>query len=207
MKKKILVIAIPSLATLLVVGIWLFFFRFKSQSSLVSPLSPAKEEEAVEWLVWEDPAGFSFSYPKNIQINSHEEDKENYAHLEMTASEHPGNVIIWLKDTQYTKLEDWVKAEATQGGQVFDTELGGEPAKKIVSTQPNRLVVAAIDVDALLLIEMTPDEEGYWQETLNQILSSFTYLPLEGEEAIAPATGGSGGGGGGIVEEAEEVIE
>lgn len=202
-KKKILVIVIPSLVTLLAVGIWLFFFRFKSQSSLVSPLSPAEEEE-VEWLVWEDPAGFSFSYPKNIQINSHEEDKENYAHLEMTASEHPGNVIIWLKDTQYTKLEDWVKAEATQGGQVFDTELGGEPAKKVVSTQPNKLVVAAIDVDALLLIEMTPDEEDYWQETFNKVLSSFTYLPLEGEEAVAPA---AGGGGRGIIEEAEEVIE
>lgn len=181
------------------------FLRTKKAPFKVSPVGELKSE--VKLATWEDPAGFSFSYPEDIEINPHEEDMENYAHLELTSAEHPGRILIWCQDTNYTDIEDWVKDEATEGAQVFDTELGGEPAKKVVWVDPKKMVVAAIDVDALVLVEIFPDEEGYWQEIYDQILSNFTFIPLEGEEAVAPGPWEGVGGVGGIIEEPEEVIE
>lgn len=178
--------------------------RIKKSSSIVSPVTGPTVESEVKLTTWEDPAGFSFSYPDNIAIDPHEEDKENYAHLELTSpSDSEGKIIIWVKETDYTDIEDWVE-EASRDVQVLDTELDGEPAKKIAYSDPQKLVTAAIDIDALVLIEMTPDDQDYWQAVYDQILKSFTFIPLEGEVTTAPAPVESSGG---IIEELEEVIE
>ena len=177
--------------------------RLKKQS-ILSPLGETPTQKA-QLPSWEDPAGFKFSYPDGIKINPHEEDTANYAHLELTASEHSGGILIWMKDTNYKDLEDWTKKEATGGAQVFDSELGGKPAKKVAYVSPQKLVVAAIDVDVLVLVEVSLDEEGYWQGVSDQILSSFEFIPLGGEPtSTAP---GSRQGGGGVIEEEEEIVE
>lgn len=178
--------------------------RIKKGSSIVSPVTGPTVESEVKLTTWEDPAGFSFSYPENIAIDPHEEDEENYAHLELISpSDSEGKIIIWVKETDYTDIEDWVE-EASRDVQVLDTELDGEPAKKIAYSDPQKLVTAAIDIDALVLIEMTPDDQDYWQAVYDQILKSFTFIPLEGEATTAPAPAESSGG---IIEEPEEVIE
>jgi len=206
-KKRWLIIS--SGAILIFVGGGIIFWRSKTSPSLVSPVGQETRETEAELAVWEDPAGFKFSYPSNLALDPHEEDQENYAHLELTSSEHPGRIIIWVKETEYSEIEDWAAQEVGQNGQVFESELAGEPAKKVAYLDPEKLITAAIDVDALVLLEMFPDPEGYWQGIYNQILNSFTFIPLEGEEETATAPGpwqGSGGAGG-IIEEPEEVIE
>ena len=204
MDKKGRLVTIGIVIILVLAGGIIVFKIKKSRLPLVGPI--VQETETPELTTWEDPAGFSFSYPEEIEIDPHEEDTENYAHLELTSSGRSGNIQVWVKETDYSDTEDWVEEEVGEKEQVFDTELDGEPAKKVAYTDPERLVVVAIDVDALVLIEMTPDEEGYWQEIYNQILSSFTFIPLEGEEGVVPETT-SGGGDEGIIWEAEEVIE
>lgn len=207
-KKYILIITVGLVILSSVAGV--IFLKFKRQPSLIKPVITEEQKDSIEepkLLTWEDPAGFSFAHPENIEIDPHEEDEENYAHLELTSPDHPGGIAIWLKDTDYTKIEDWADRESSDSGQVLDTELGGEPAKKIAYNEPKKLVTATLDVDALVLIEMTPDEEGYWQGIYEKIASSFTLIPLEGEDPLAPGPWEGTGGGGGIVEEAEEVIE
>jgi len=202
MNKKLLMI-IGGVIVLLLPAI-IIAIRIKKSSSIVSPVTGPTVESEVKLTTWEDPAGFSFSYPENIAIDPHEEDKENYAHLELTSpSDSEGKIIIWVKETDYTDIEDWVE-EASRDVQVLDTELDGEPAKKIAYSDPQKLVTAAIDIDALVLIEMTPDDQDYWQAVYDQILKSFTFIPLEGEATTAPAPAESSGG---IIEEPEEVIE
>lgn len=201
-KKRLLIIGIVII--LVLTGGVIVVKVKKSRSLLVGPI--VQETEAPKMTTWEDPAGFSFSYPEEVKINPHEEDTENYAHLELTATGHSGKVVLLVKETDYSEIEDWAGEEVEKGEQVFDTELGGEPAKKIAYSDPEKLVTAAIDVDALVLIEMTPDEEGYWQGVYSQILDSFTFIPLEGEEVAAPETTG-GSGDAGVIWEAEEVIE
>jgi len=203
MKKKWLVLGtIIGVVILLVATIAVIRFR---KPTAISPLGETPTQKA-QLLTWEDPAGFKFSYPDGIKINPHEEDTANYAHLELTASEHSGGILIWMKDTNYKDLEDWTKKDpSASSGQVFDSELGGKPAKKVAYVSPQKLVVAAIDVDVLVLVEVSLDEEGYWQEVSDQMLSSFEFIPLEGEPTSAAP--GSGQGGGGVIEEEEEIVE
>lgn len=183
----------------------IFFVRAKKFGPLVSPVGQ-EEEESVSLLTWEDQAGFSFLYPDKLEIDPHEDDEENYAHLELISSDHPGRIFIFVKETTHQEIDDWAAKEISPGAQVLDTQLGGEPAKKVAYSDPEKLVVVAIDVDALVLLELEPDEEGFWQEIFDQILTSFAFIPIEGEET-APAGGESAPAGDGIIWEAEEVIE
>jgi len=204
MKKIRLVAGIAIGLIILTVGV-MMVVRLKKQS-VVSPLGETPMQKA-QLLTWEDPAGFKFSYPNEIKINPHEEDTANYAHLELTSTNHSGGILIWMKDTNYKDLEDWTKKEATGDAQIFDSELGGKPAKKVAYVSPKKLVVATIDVDVLVLVEVSLDEEGYWQGVSDQILSSFEFIPLAGEEKAAPGAWEGTGGGGGVIEEEEEIVE
>jgi hypothetical protein len=122
-----------------------------------------------------------------------------------------------VKDTTYKEIADWVKKEnspSTSSGQVgstqvFDSELGGNPAKKLALNNPQKLVTATLDGNAIVLIEVYP-QDLWWNETYNQILKSFEFIPLQGEEISAPAkVSGSSGQTveGGIIDEGEEVVE
>jgi hypothetical protein len=205
MNKRVVIVIICLF--LLLVGLAIIVLKFQQRGSIVSPVgSPGEESQpVVELTNWEDPAGFMFSYPETLSLDPHEEDEENYAHLELTAPAKEGKIIIWLKETNYTDIKDYVAAEVGESAAVLDTDLAGASAKKIAYADPQRMVIAAIDVDALLLLEMTPDEEGYWQKVFDQILASFEFVPLEGDE-IAPPVAGSDTGGN-IIYESEEVIE
>lgn len=208
MKKVIFIIL--GILVLLLAGGSFYYFKFyqKSSSGLVNPLTNQKTESEAKLLVWEDPAGFKFSYPEEVKINNHPEDEENYAHLELTVASHPGLILIWMKDTNYKNIQDWVKKEASaSSAQVFDSDLGDHPAQKVALTNPQKMVTAALDGNALVLVEVYP-EDSWWNQTYNQILSSFEFIPLQGE-ITPPQTSGSSGqnSGGGIIDEGEEIVE
>jgi hypothetical protein len=203
------------LIAVLSLGSWLFYeFKFKKPTDLFNPLvskdsEQVKSDNTAQLLTWEDPAGFSFSYPGEVAIDPHKEDQENYSHLELTSSDHPGNIIIWMKDTKYKDIENWAQKEVGTDAQILDSELGEKPAKKVVFTDPEKLEVAAIDVDVLVLLEMTPEDKTYWLAVFNQITSSFKFIPLPGEEKseAAPGAWQGSGGGGGVIDEGEEIVE
>ncbi|MCJ7786821.1 hypothetical protein MUP06_01215 [Patescibacteria group bacterium] len=209
MKKRLLITL--GILVLLLAGGGLYYFKFyqKSSSSLINPLTNQNQSEA-KLLTWEDPAGFKFSYPEEIKINNHPEDEENYAHLELTSDSHQGSILVWMKDTNYKTIEDWAKKDpSASSGQVFDSDLGGAPAKKVASLNPKKLTTATVDVDVLVLVELT-SEETWWNETYNQILSSFEFISLQGEKISTPAkVSGSSGqtSEGGIIDEGEEIVE
>ena len=202
MNKKLLIVAILIISFIFGgVIIW----RFKKGSSMINPMADPSVESSstVKLADWEDAAGFSFSYPEDINIDPHEEDEKNYAHLELTLPAHEGKIIILVKETEHADIEAWLEETGVEA-QILDTELGAKPAKKMAYTDPQKIVTVAIDVDALVLIEMIPDKEGYWNKVYDQVLKSFTFIPLEGEEkAISvPDQGGAN-----IIEEVEEIIE
>ena len=187
-------------------GVFLIFSSSKRNSSLINPLNQSKEEVSLK--TWEDPAGFKFSYPEEVKINNHPEDEENYAYLELTVASHPGSILIWMKDTNYKNIQDWVKNNPEPvEGQVFDSDLGNHPAQKVAFTNPQKMVTATLDGNALVLVEVYP-EDFWWNQTYNQILSSFEFIPLQGE-ITPPQTSGSSGqnSGGGIIDEGEEIVE
>lgn len=163
-------------------------------------------------LTWNDPAGFTFQYPDGLTIDKHDEDKENYAHIEMTNKDHPGNVIVWAKDTNASDVTAWVRTEKRfKDANILDTTLGDKPAKKILLVSPSStLIVGAIDDAILFTVEAQLDEEGYWSNVHDQITKSFVFTPLAGEKQNT-SSGDSSGNQSSVTEEAtvdeEEIIE
>ena len=196
------------LGIIIVGGTFLFFNPLKRNSLLINPLSQTEKGEKVKLKTWEDPAGFQFSYPEGIEIDNHEEDDENYAHLELTEQNHPGKILIWMKDKVEKTLETWV-VNQTGNAQVFDSELAGQPAKKLAFSLPKKLVTAAFDQEVIILVEVFPKDD-WWNEVYQGVIDSFRLIPLVGEgksTVDTPVVGQGSDGDFGIIDEGEEIIE
>jgi len=209
MKKKIWLILLSVLGIIIIAsGIW-FLNKSKSSNSTISPLGNQSETSENQVLkVWEDPAGFKFSYPEEIAIDDHQEDEENYAHLELTTSAYPGRILIWMKDKIENKLEIW--ASNQEGDfQILDSEIAGQSAKKLAFASPKKLVTAFFDQEVIIILEVYP-ENDWWLKTYDQIIDSFELIPLAGEDKAksqAPGAWQPGTGDTGIIDEGEEIVE
>lgn len=177
--------------------------RQKPTSPATVAQAPKTKPAPVESAKWSDPAGFSFDYPKDVSVNPHKEDQENYAHVELTHKAHPGRIIVWMKDLPAPDLAGWIKKEKRfSGASVLDTTLGSKPAKKILISSPNKMiVVGAIDVDVLVTVEGELVDSDYWSAVHQGIVDSFTFTGTE--KSTAPAQSSDEGGS---VDE-EEVLE
>lgn len=177
------------------------------QMASPSPVHEASESSTPGKLtLWDDPAGFTFQYPQGLTIDKHDEDKDNYAHVELTDSSHPGGVIVWAKDTTAVDAVAWVRTDKQfTNATIFDTTLGETAAKKILlSTPEEKLVVGTISDSILFMIEAQLTDKEYWTSTANTIIDSFTFKPFNDDESAPGVTSE------GAVEQApdeEEVIE
>lgn len=175
---------LPILVGLMIGGIvsggyiWL-----KSRSG--SPDVPKEQTVAstptpAQLLTWNDPNGFIFQYPEGLSIDKHDEDKENYAHIEFIHPNHPGKIIIWGKDipANVTDVTSWVKGDTRfVGASILDTEMGGQPAKKIITAgTSNILVVGAVYDNIVWSVEATLGEPEFWTRVLTSITNSFTFV-------------------------------
>lgn len=139
----------------------------------------------VRLLTWNDPNGFIFQYPEGLSINKHDEDKDNYAHIEFTHPDHPGKLIVWGKDapSNVTDALSWVKSDPRfLGASILDTEMGGQSAKKvIVPVTPQVLVVGAVYDSIVWSVEATLEEPEFWTNTLTTVANSFTFVTSKSE--------------------------
>jgi len=183
------------------VGVGFFVFRSRQQAqpeiSMVSE-TPTPTPVPFDLTTWSAEAGFTFQYPKDLTVNRHEEDPDNYAHVELTSSSHPGKIIVWLSDLPkgVTTIDQWAKLPQFKTGTVIDTTLDDRPAKKILVTSPVKtLSVGMITSDNLLYnVEATLTDSEYWQRVEDTVVSTLTEKPPETS---------SGAGGGGPVDETE----
>lgn len=192
MKKLWIVTGI--IVVICVVAGGVFFFSQK-KSKVISPgeavNSTPSPTSAVELTTWNDPAGFSFQYPKDLTVNNHEEDNDNYAHVELTTKDHPGSIIVWASDVS--------SAWPPKGGTSIDTTLGGVAAKKIlISTPSAKLIVGTISDGLLFKVEGTYTDKQYWQPVEDTIVKTFAFTP--------DTSAASGQSSGDAVDE-EEVVQ
>jgi len=186
---KYIIIAVVVLA---VVGVGVVYF-FQKKSLVITPGESVvpTPTPVVELTTWNDPAGFSFQYPKDLTVDKNEEDNENYAHVELTSKNHPGSVIVWVSDPPRT----WPPKEGTS----IDTTLGGVAAKKIlISTPSAKLIVGALSEGLLFKIEGTLTDKPYWQTVEDGIVKTFAFTP--------DTSAGSGQSSGDAADE-EEVVQ
>lgn len=189
-------------------GAYLYFSQnTTSQPSTEADIAPTPTPKMV---LWDDPAGFTMQYPEGIQLNKHDEDKENYAHVELTDPGHPGGVIVWVKDLPKGVADtvSWGKKMSTPSSAIsFDTTLGGNPAQKILDSAPIKKMTTGVVYDGVLwYIEAILADEAYWQSVYDAVVSSFVFKPI----AAMPDSGSPGGAGDSAAEyyvDEEEVLE
>jgi hypothetical protein len=157
-------------------GVFLYSVK-KANVSAPGETVAATPTPVVEMKTWDDPAGFSFQYPKDVSVNNHEDDNDNYAHIEFTSATHSGRIIVWASDLPkgVTTLDSWVKKLYSTGTSI-DTTLGGVAAKKIlVSTPSAKFVVGTISDSLLFYIDGTLTDKAYWQTVEDGIVKTFAF--------------------------------
>jgi len=196
-KKRLFIIIVVILICVSVVAGTVWYRTVRSKESVVGPLgqNEAASKPQTALTTWEDPAGFTFQYPRGLSVNKHDEDEENYAHVELTDSAHPGNVIVWAKDTTAADVTAWVKTEKNfSGASSFDTTLGKQPAKKILLVSPTKKMIVGVVYDELLfMVEASLGDDTYWSDTAQTVIDSFAFIPLEEYESQGDTAGEAGG--------------
>jgi len=206
-KRKLILIIIP-VVVIVAIGSFAYFNFYKKR--LVSPIgsiqpTPSASEELTTWV---DQAEFSFQYPKSLKLDPHEEDQENYAHVELTSATHSGSLIIWVKDTTAEDTEAWAKETKLIGA--IDSTLGGLPAKKTLTNEQKQLIVTAIRNGYLYQIETNLTDATYWNQVYETVSSNFKFVeggPKTNDSSVDTSSYDNSNAGGGEVYEDEEVIE
>lgn len=207
MKKPILYIFLGGITLgLLGSGLYLFLSKKSNSTPVVSKVN-ITPTVAPKFLSWDDPAGFTVSYPEGLTFGKHDEDKVNYAHVEFSDSRHPGSLIIWVKDLPkgVTDTVSWGKKAATSSSAIsFDTTLGGQPAQKILISGPSKTIIVGVVYDGVLwYVEANLTDEAYWQSVYDKVVQSFVFKPLATQGS--DSGGGSGANESGVDE--EEILE
>lgn len=160
-----------------------FMIAGRKRLAPVPPVIAIPTPSPVPLSTWKDPTGFTFQYPSDVSINPHDEDQENYAHLELTHKNHPGGIALWAKDipSGITDSTDWVKKEIQrEDGTTIDTTLGGVAAKKILRGTPtNRIVTATLIDDMVIVLEGSFEKDEYWQKTYAMVVDSLSFPNLK----------------------------
>lgn len=202
MKKRMIIILSITILCAGVVGAFILWKQ--KQKITVSSLTQTQTSNVEETAAWEDQAGFTFNYPKTLSFDKHDEDQENYAHIEFKSATHSGRLIVWAKDTTYPDVNSWVAKDKTlTGAASVDTTLGSQPAKKIIISIPaKKIIIGVISDQILFTIEAEPAEgDLYWTTVSDTIASSFAFIPFD-----TPAAGIGSEDTGSSVDE-EEVVE
>lgn len=178
-KKTILIILSIAVISGAIIGGGYYFWQAKTK--VVSPLFQQASSSATpiqeELITWEDPSEFSFVYPKGLKLNPHDEDKINYAHIELTSDAHPGRIILWAKDTSETSIDNWAKKN--DAGGAIDTTLEDEKAKKILMTDPSqKIVISALHGGYLYQVEGEV-EDDYWKKVFGDVLTSYKFSTVK----------------------------
>lgn len=204
LNKKYLLIVFIVIALLGSLTGLIFFAKKKSPAKIAYPsVSPTPQQE--ELAVWEDQSEFSFQYPKSLTLDPHDEDKENYAHVELTSSSRPGNIIVWTKDTTSTSLENWVKDNKVVGS--LDSALGENSAKKVLTnTGDQKLTLTTIRNGYLYQIEANLTDFDYWNKIFEIVSSTYKFIPGQYSQEDTTASQNAPAEED-IIFEGEEVIE
>lgn len=205
-KKTILLLCI---ALGLILAIILILFRGSTKNSLLSPV--AHKQEAVQikpsetLIEYNDPSGFSFSYPDNLSLVKNEVvDTDTYADIQLTDKAVNGSLSLKISDSKFTSLDEWVKLNKNASkDSPKEIKLGNLKALEIKTN--DRLYLGALDLGVLFTIEMPLIENDFWMKVYNKVLSDFSFAPQSNESVTTQ--GGTNASSDDIAFEGEEVIE
>lgn len=194
-KKTILLLAV---AIGLIIGIILVLFRGPHKTSLITP--GTSKQEAVQinpsetFIEYNDPSGFTFSYPDNLSLVKEEDiDTSTYANLQLTDKSINGSLILKISDSKFASLQEWLELNKNASKKPpKEVKLGGLKALEVVTA--DRLLLGALNQGVLFTIEMPLVEQDFWMKVYSKVIEGFSFalpadspsddIAFEGEEVI-----------------------
>lgn len=204
MGKKIIILLLMILVLIIggVGGYLIYSWKNKNIPPSLSSMVPqiSQKEEVTADLTYVDDSGFSFGYPKGINVSDVTPDDEIYYSV-LALAKSGSQITITAKDTTTKTVDEWVKNGIGTNPSLYGaTTLGGVSAKQY--TSGSKLYTVAIDQGVLYLIEgpASPSQGGpkdgsFWESTQNLVASTFTF------------GGTSTGGPSNTIYEEEEVVQ
>ena len=209
MNKKILLIVTVILALFLS----LFFILSRQDTKkTLSPVSPnqvkgTNETTDVDLAKYGDPSGFSFMYPKSLQLSVKEtKDKAVYSSISLEDLKKTGSIVIEVKDSDIQSAENWLEQNkiSYKTADLKKVKLGDIEGKEL--KMKDSIVIIALDNAVLFLIQTTYTANAeFWNTAANTISSSFIFI----QPTSIPQTNSDNeeGGDGSVLFEGEEILE
>lgn len=144
----------------------------------------------VETVIYRDWAGFEFEYPNILTIKEVELDNPYvYSSLELESTDGK-KMNIRISDTQVADLIGWQKIFNQENSvrKIDQTTLGNFPAAKLQYGAPEMITVVAINDKILYQLE-TQADAGFWNRTIDDVVTSFR---LTNNAAASPAAASTG---------------
>lgn len=196
MDRKTLLLLCLALVVI-VVAIMIFFNPQKSylSSPVVKQQQANLQIQPSETLKeYQDPSGFTFSYPDNLSLVKNEVADGTYADIDLTAKGLIGNLVLKISDTNFASLDEWIKVNKSASSET-PKEVQLETLKALEMKTKDRLLLVALDQGVLFTIEIPLEKEDFWMKVLNIILADFSFAPptqdstteevtFEGEEIV-----------------------
>jgi hypothetical protein len=173
-----------------------------SPENKVSTLAPLAVPTTVQETekVYEDSAGFSFSYPGDLTVSDQTPDDNKHYSLLYIKNQSGETTRIRVKDVAYSSSDQWSSAEK-------EIPAGTKPSKTSTLSglksdyyeTATKMITVAINQNILYEI-VSPNTPG-WQKIHSALASSFTIgsTPSAGNQSSSPADN--------TTYEAEEVVE
>lgn len=204
MNNKVLIIA-GILALVVLGGLGYYFSTNLKQTSSPSTSTQATQTEkapSAQRKQYTDAAGFSFSYPVDLELKkAGVTDNSTYADLTIASPETDGTLTIKVTDTTFATLEAWVKSNKEISAKTKETTLGTLKAVEI--SLDTKTTLAAIDQGVLFLLTTTSSKDPqYWQNVYNTAKASFAFSAPQASTDTSGQAMDSG-----VDLEGEEVIE
>lgn len=163
---------------ILIIAAGIFILKPGQQNNLLTnPLVPQPKTATLSETLkeYQDPSGFSFTYPDNLSITKEDiEDNNTYADLQLSSKDKNGSLILKIIDSEFTTSDEWLAAnKKATVGEPKEVKLGNLKAFEIKTS--DRLLLAALDQKILFTIEIPLVEEGFWMKVYNKILTGFTF--------------------------------
>ncbi|MBI2036552.1 hypothetical protein HYT17_02905 [Candidatus Microgenomates bacterium] len=205
MNKKVLV---GFLIVIVLAGVAGGFFIFSRGQKIPSPLPQESNRETQQAILpsatlkqYSDPAGFTISYPDDLNLSVNENiDANTYAHITLASNKADGSIAFRAVDTKFTSLADWLAS--TNATSNKETKLGVLTALEV--RKEDGLLTSAVDSGILFTLEAVfAGKEQFWSNVYNNILSSFSFNSTQETEGKSQNIDSSSE----VVFEGEEIIE
>lgn len=190
MNRKTLLLLCLALGAIVVA---VMIFLNPQKSPLFSPI--AKQQQPANLPIqpsetlkeYQDPSGFTFSYPDNLSLVKNEVADGTYADINLTAKGLIGNLALKISDTNFASLDEWIKVNKSASSETpKDVQLG--TLKALEMKTKDRLLLGALDQGVLFTIEIPLEKEDFWMKVLNIILADFSFAPLTQDSTTEEVT-------------------